>query len=378
MILKNLNKFLTPKQYEIMKLWHLLIAFIAFSACNQPKEGIAQFRGTNRDGIYNETYLLKEWPKDGPQLLWKNDSIGTGYASSVVYNGMLITAGQKDSTEYISAIDKKGEVIWQTGVNPAWKYGRPGPRSTPTVEDGRVYYCGSEGEITCLNAKDGKIIWSVEAAKKYKGKRYAFGYAESLLIVDNNVIFSPTGDSASMIALNKLTGEVIWASKSNKDKAAYVSPICFEYGGKKIIANVGQMRFLGVDAANGNILWDFDYFSVNTPTFADWAARSKAPSPIYKDGEIYVTGGNDHVGIKFKIAEDASKVEIEYVDSVLDNYIGGVVLVDGYLYGSNWKKEGKSAWVCIDWKTGKTMYETVWNEKGSIIYADGMLKNKVM
>jgi outer membrane protein assembly factor BamB len=355
-----------------MKFKYVFIVLILATACTKTNKEIAQFRGPNRDGIYHESGLMKEWPEGGPELLWKNDSIGTGYSSAVAYDGMVITAGQIDSTEYITAIDNSGELVWQTAVNPAWKYGRPGARSTPTVEEGSIYYCGSEGEITCLNAKDGSIVWSMEAAKKYEGKRYAFGYAESLLIVDDKLIFSPGGELTSMIALNKLTGEVIWESESNKDKAAYVSPICFEYGGKKIIATIGQRKFIGVDAASGDILWDFDYYSVETPLFADWAAISNAPSPVYADGEIYITSGNDHVGVKFDIADDASNVEVQYVDSILDNYIGGVVLLNGYLYGSNWKDKEKSAWVCVDWKTGETMYETVWHEKGSIIYADGM------
>jgi outer membrane protein assembly factor BamB len=155
-----------------------------------------------------------------------------------------------------------------------------------------------------------------------------------------------------------------------------VSPLLVEYSGKKIIVTLINKYLIGVDETSGKILWKYDYSALKPEkglTIWPGAPKTNTITPLFHDGEIYITGGYDHVGAKFRISEDATSIQMMWIDSTLDCHMGGVVLVDGKIYGSNWYNNANGAWCCIDWKTGKTGYETRWNTKGSIIYADGKL-----
>ena len=205
-----------------------------------------------------------------------------------------------------------------------------------------------------------------------KGTFGAWGIAESLLIDDNKIYFSPGGPETMTIALNKATGDVIWKSASLGDKPGYVSPILINYAGKKMIVNVSLGHVYGVDASNGEILWKVSHGQKGGP---DRSGRDliKCTTPLYKDGMVYVTGGYDTGGMMVKIADDGKSAKVEWTDSVLDNHHGGVVLLNGYIYGSNWLNNNDGNWCCIEWNTGKKKYEEHWKCKGSIISAEGLL-----
>jgi outer membrane protein assembly factor BamB len=170
---------------------------------------------------------------------------------------------------------------------------------------------------------------------------------------------------------------MIWKSKSLNDGPAYVSPILISYAGKKIIINVTQKYIFAVDASDGIILWDINHMDaidskVSLAFYPD-APLIKCVTPVYHDGKIFVTGGYDHGSILLRLNEEGTGVSVEWTDTVLDVHHGGVVLVDGYLYGSNWISNNDGNWCCLEWNTGKKMYEEPWKCKGSIIAADGML-----
>ena len=205
-----------------------------------------------------------------------------------------------------------------------------------------------------------------------KGTYGRWGIAESLLIDGNKIFFSPGGPETMTIALNKANGNVIWRSASLNDKPGYVSPILINYAGKRVIINVSLGHVFGTDASNGEILWNVSHDQSSNPDMRKWELI-KCTTPLYKDGMVYVTGGYDTGGMMIKIADDGKSAKVEWTDLVLDNHHGGVVLVNGYIYGSNWLNNKDGNWCCIDWKTGKKMWEETWNTKGSIISAEGML-----
>ncbi|KKM03073.1 hypothetical protein LCGC14_1778060, partial [marine sediment metagenome] len=196
-----------------------------------------------------------------------------------------------------------------------------------------------------------------------------YGIAESPLIVEDLVICTPGGDTAMMVALDKKTGQTVWKTKSIGEGSSYCSPILVKRGNRNLIITMTDHSIIGVDAANGEILWQYDCKLYQVKP------RAINPNtPIYKDGYIYVTSGYDKGGAKLKLSEDGSTVlRQEWKDSTLDCHHGGVVLVDGYIYGTNWRGNPAGNWVCLDWATGNVMYETEWIGKGSITYADGML-----
>jgi outer membrane protein assembly factor BamB len=219
------------------------------------------------------------------------------------------------------------------------------------------------GTTICFDAKTGDEKWKVDVFSQFGGEYPIWGIADSPLIIDNKLICTPGGSKATVVALDKNTGDVVWASKSLDEKSAFCSPIHVKRGGKDIIVTMLAESLIGVDAATGEIL------------FSDKCGEGdiNPPSPLYYDGCIYYTSGYDDESVMYELSEDGTQITRKWVDDVLDNHHGGVVLVDGYIYGSNWKGNPRGNWVCLDWETGKVMYETTWIGKGSILFADGML-----
>jgi outer membrane protein assembly factor BamB len=339
-------------------------------------QSISQWRGPERNGIYPETGLLAIWPDNGPELLWSAEDIGKGYSSAVSDGKTVFVTGMKGKSDYLTALDLSGKVLWQTEFGVAWTGSFPESRCTPTVEGDNVYVLSGSGVIACINALDGKIKWTFDGVKKFDGEYGDWGVCESLLILDEKLFYSPAGKKTTVVALNKNTGETIWMSESLNDKSAYVSPLLIHYGNKNIVVNVLNDHLIGVDAEFGKILWKFDYGNFSPEEgLKIWpgAPHTNTITPLFSDEMLYITGGYNHVGIMFKLSEDASSIEKTWTDTTLDCHHGGVVLVDGNIYGSNWFDNSRGNWCSVDWKTGKMNYEKNWFTKGSIIYADGML-----
>ncbi|PKQ61532.1 hypothetical protein BZG02_15180 [Labilibaculum filiforme] len=349
-----------------------LISIVLIGTLTQCKTKIekSEWRGPNRTGVYAETGLLKQWPAEGPKLLWHLDSVPTGYSSVAIAHNTVYLTGLKDSMDYLMAIDMEGKLKWQIPYGRGWDKSFTDTRCTPTIEAERIYLSSGRGDVACVNAHSGVIIWDVKASEKFEGEYGSWGISESLLLWNNMVFYTPCGKRTCMVALNKLTGETVWESKSIDDKPAYVSPLLIDWRGKKQIVTVTENNAIGVNPENGNIDWRFDYGS-------HAGGKSKANintnTPLYQNGKIFLTNGYDHHSVMLNLNDDASVVELSYVDSLLDVHHGGAVLVDGYIYGSNWEHNRMGRWVCLEWETGKKMYETEWENKGSIISAEGML-----
>ena len=329
-----------------------------------------QYRGPNRDGKSAETGLMKLWPAGGPQLLWSvTEDLGKGYSSPAIADGMLYITGMFQREGWVFAFDLDGQLQWKQNYGPGWIRSYPGARTIPTIEEDRLYLTSGMGVVNCYNAKTGEKIWSTDANKDFQGQTVSWGWAESPLIVDDKVICTPGGRLATLVALDKMTGKVVWSTKELTEKPAYCSPILVRRGGNKIIVTQTAASLVGVDAANGNLLWQ--------DKFTEWQGRRPGdinpPSQVYYNGGVYVTSGYDDGGALIELSPDGKTATRKWIDKTLDNHHGCVVLVDGYIYGSNWLSNTRGNWVCLDFKTGKVMYETTWINKGSIIYADGML-----
>jgi outer membrane protein assembly factor BamB len=333
-------------------------------------QDVTQFRGANRDGVFQETNLLKEWPEEGPELVWSTDSLGKGYSSPVIGNNKIYVTGLKDTIDYLSALDLDGNPLWTIECGRAWNRSFPDTRSTPTLDGDRVYAISGLGIILCANATTGETIWTRNGFEDFEAQAGDWGVAESPLIVDDVVIYTPCGFNAGMVALNKFTGETVWESEPIKDTTAYVSPILVNYAGKKMIVNVASKNIVGVDAANGDIMWTYYYYDLHTPLWHPRAPIINCNMAYFEDGQIYFTSGYNHVGGKLQLNEDGTGVELLWSDSTLDVHHGHYVKLDNFIYGSNWISNKEGDWCCINWETGETMYVEPWNTKGAIIYAD--------
>lgn len=340
--------------------------------CLIKAQDISEFREENRTGVSSEKGLLKSWPAEGPDLLWSNLELAKGYSSVSFGDQIIYITGTQGDNDILYALDMNGKMLWQQVMGRAWKESYPESRATPTVEWPYVYTCSGYGDLACFNGPSGDMIWSYKASELNKGTYGSWGIAESLLIDGDKLYYSPGGPETMTIALNKATGEVIWKSAGLDDKPGYVSPILIEYAGKKIIINVSMDHVFAVDASNGEILWNVAHEQSSDTEMRRWDLI-KCTTPLYKDGMVYVTGGYDTGGMMIRMGDDGKSATVAWTDSNLDDHHGGVVLIDGYIYGSNWVNNGNGNWVCIEWNTGRKMWEEKWNNKGSIIAAEGML-----
>jgi outer membrane protein assembly factor BamB len=327
-----------------------------------------QFRGPSRDGKSAELGLLKQWPEGGPKLLWSVSGLGIGFSSVAVADGLVYTTGMLDGEGFLFAYDLSGNLKWKESYGPEWTGSYRGTRTTPTVHADRIYMFSGTGVMACFGAKSGKKIWDVDTLKKFDGKNIRWGMSCSPLIDGNKVYCTPGGKKGTMVALDKMTGKTIWATTGLNELSAYCSPILIERGGRRLLITMIQESVICVSADDGRLIWREPY---------EAPSDTNTLTPIYHDGCLYVTNvvnrGITNAGTMFELSEDGTFVKKKWNDHTLDCQHGGVILLDGYLYGSNWYDNTRGDWICLDWDTGQVVYKATWNGyKGSIIYADGM------
>jgi outer membrane protein assembly factor BamB len=346
-----------------------LITLIAFTIISSGFAQEVQWRGPDRNGIYPDKGLLQQWPEEGPGLILMKEGLGGGYSTPVLYEGKYFVSGRRDSIEVMTALASDGTILWETTYGRAWMESFQETRNTPAIENNRIYIQGAMGTTACIDAISGDIIWSVNPHEAYDAKFHRWGMAESVILTSEYVITSPVGDETVMVALNKADGSLAWKSKGTGDQRSYVSPLMIEHKGRRMLLATTSQHLVSIDPADGSIIWTFDLVA----DFTDKGRRISTNTPLYHDGEIFVTSGYNDQALMLKLSPDGTSVSVKWTSDVLDNHHGGLVLVDGYIYGSNWINNGNGNWVCLDWDTGEVMYETEWNNKGSIIYADNRL-----
>lgn len=319
-----------------------------------------QWRGPDRNDVSKETGLLKRWPTGGPKRVWHYDQAGLGFAGFAIADGRLFTMGARGSEELLIALDADtGAELWTTRMGDLLvnNWG-DGPRGTPTVDGNRVYAMDGNGDLICADVKSGKTIWTA-SMRKLGGKRPGWGYCESVLVDGGKVVCTPGGKNGAVVAFDKTNGEVVWQSKEFTEGAQYSSIIPIDFGGERQYVQLTMKALVGLDAKNGKVLWR-----------SDWPGRTAViPTPIYKEGHVYIASGYS-VGCKLVKLSAGGGAEDVYVNKVMKNHHGGVVLVGDYLYGYS---DG-AGWVCQNFKTGAE----VWAEKGelrkgAVHSADGML-----
>jgi outer membrane protein assembly factor BamB len=328
-----------------------------------------QFRGPNRDGKSAETGLLKKWPQAGPKLLWSVEGLGIGYSSFAVADGLVYTTGMLDGEGFLFAYDLAGKLKWKESYGPEWTGSYKGTRTTPTVDGDRVYVFSGTGTMTCFNARTGEDIWQVDTLTKFDGKNIRWGMSGSPLTDGDKVYCTPGGKKGTIVALDKTTGQTIWATTGLDEQSAYSSAILIERGGNRLLVNMIQKSVICVSADDGRLVWRVPY-----PAPSDTGTIT----PVYHDGCLYITSvvnrGVTSAGTMFELSDDGTSIKQKWNDQLLDCQHGGVVLVDGYLYGSSWYDNTRGDWICLDWDSSEVIYKATWNgNKGSVIYADGML-----
>jgi outer membrane protein assembly factor BamB len=329
-----------------------------------------QWRGPNRDDVSKEAALLKSWPKDGPKLLWTVTDAGVGYSAPAVVGDRLYTQGAEGDKEFIYALDLKTQKkAWSTEVGPLFTNGYgDGPRGTPTVDGDLTFSIGGQGNLICVKTATGDKVWSKSLQKDFGGAMMSgWGYTESPLVDGDQLVCTPGGAKGALVALNKKTGELIWQSNEFIDKAAYCSVVVSEGCGVRQYVQMTGESVVGVDPKDGHKLWQY----------ARKGQTAVIPTPIVSGNYVFVTSGYGIGCNLLELGKVNDKIEVKEVyhkdadNKRITNHHGGVVLLDGYLYGFS---DGKG-WTCQELKTGNV----AWSEdkktlaKGCLTYADGHL-----
>jgi len=327
-----------------------------------------QWRGPERNGTSSESGLLKQWPVEGPKLLWQVNDIGDGYSTpAVVGSRIYLMSNRGMDNEFVAAFSTQdGKPIWTTRVgnvgNPNQNPPYPKARSTPTVDGNFIYALGSDGDLACLEAKSGKIRWLKSIRKEFGGEPGEWAYAESPLVDGDVVVVTPGGAQATMVALNKKTGALIWKSAvPGGDPAGYASAIVVQGGGRKQYVQLLSKGIVGVDAKTGQFLWRY-------------AEAAKGPAQYFTPvarGE-YVYGGALGVGgglVRLKPEGSGVAAEQVYFERGLPNGIGGAVAVGDHIYGT----EAGQQLVAAEFTTGKVKWKKEGFGWASVASADGLL-----
>jgi len=346
----------------------ILIAPIVAQAGD--KTGWPCFHGPRRDNLSAETGLLQAWPDEGPRLLWTNSDIGHGYSTVAIAGGRIFTAGMIKKQTYVTALDMDGRKLWQSlngqsweaSARQSWAVPYSGSRGTPTVDGEVVYHLSELGRLAAFDIETGKEQWNLELLKSFEAERPEYGYSESVLIDGDKLFCCPGGKKGYAAAFDKGTGRMLWANTEIKDPAGNCSAVAATINRVEQIITMSQRRVLSFEPDSGSLLWQFEFGNKRENSCTD---------VIVSDGLVFASSGYGGGCILLRPKRQADgKFSVEQVwrSELLDNHHGGVVLLDGHLYGAGHESRG---WFCLDFMTGKKLWQSP--GKGSLTYAEDRL-----
>jgi outer membrane protein assembly factor BamB len=332
-------------------------AVVIVSAADWP-----QWQGPDRTGVSKETGLLKQWPASGPAVVWTANGLGNGYGSMAVAGDRVFLQGGRGRSSTVIALNRAdGKEVWSKALGGTENNDQgPGPRGTPTVDGDRIYILTEAGDLHCLKT-DGTAVWHRNILTDFHGQQLRWLISESPLIDGDAVVVSPGGSDTGMVKLDKVTGKTLWTSKGFSDQAGYSSTIVADIGGVRTYMRLTSQAGVGVRASDGKLMWHYERAANNTANIT---------TPVFFDNKVFYTSAYDTGGGLLALTPQNGEVKAKeiYFTREMKNHHGGVVLVDGYLYGFN-----DSILTCLDFATGKQMWRDRSVGKGSVTYADGNL-----
>ena len=332
----------------------LVLSFIVMTAISGMAlnaQDWSKWRGNNHDAVVKDASINLDWTKKRPALLWTFREAGSGYSSPVIVGTTLYMSGATDGSEFAFAMDAQtGNLKWKQAFGEKYVQDRgDGPRGTIAVDGDKLYLIHGAGLIYCLSATDGKILWHRDFVKDFDGKIMSkWGYSESPLVDGELVVCTPGGSKGTLVALDKNSGATVWLCKEWTDEAGYSSPIVAEVNGVRQYIQQSSKGVAGVSAKDGKLLW-------RVPINAYKVAV--VPTPVYNDNIVYVTSGYNAGCTAIRLTKTGVqfKAETIYANKVMVNHHGGVVLVNGHIYGYS----DPSGWVCQNLKSGAQ----IWSQK---------------
>jgi outer membrane protein assembly factor BamB len=346
------------KNTKTKTLGAIALLFVCTAVIGQTGGEWPQWRGANRDGISKETGLLKQWPEGGPPLVWKASGAGRGYSSFAISKGRLYTMGLRGDREFIIAFDiTNGKEVWASPNGRAFRNDRgDGPRGTPTLDGDRLYALGGNGDFSSLDLKTGKVVWTMNVLQKFGGSNIKWGISESPLVIGDKVLVNAGGPGASIVALKKTDGTLIW--KSQSDEAGYSSAVPVEVGGTTQVIFFTGSRAVGLDLSDGRLLWEYARPSNNVANIA---------TPVVRANRVWISSDYGTGGGLVEIKADGKAQEV-YFTKEMRNHHATSILIGDHLYGFS-----SSILTAMRFDTGEVAWRDRSVGKGSLTYADGHL-----
>ncbi|MDX6611854.1 MAG: hypothetical protein QOD75_1040 [Blastocatellia bacterium] len=336
----------------------IIVLCLSAAVSAQTTANWPQWRGPNRDGISKETGLLKQWPAEGPPLVWKATGAGAGYSSLAISNGLIFTMGLRGDREFIAAFDvATGKQVWATPHGRAFRNDRgDGPRGTPTVEGDRLYALGGAGDLSCVGTATGKVVWTMNVLDKFGGRNIMWGISESPLVIGDRVLVNAGGPGASIVALNKKDGTLIW--KSQSDAAGYSSGIPVQVGATTQVVFFTHERAVGLDLKDGKLLWEYARAANDVANVA---------TPVVRGNRVFISSDYGTGAGLIEIKADGKAQEV-YFTRDMRNHHSSSILIGDHLYGFS-----SGILTAMRFDTGEVAWKDRSVGKGSLVYADGNL-----
>jgi outer membrane protein assembly factor BamB len=334
---------------------------LTMSASTLEPDDWPQWRGTNRDGKSAETGLMKSWPAGGPTRVWQATGAGEGYSSFSVSGGRLYTLGARGSTEYVMAFDEAtGKKVWEVENGRRFSNDRgDGPRGTPTVDGSQLYAYGASGDLRALDAASGKTLWHVNVLQQFGGSNIIWGLSESPLVLSDRIIVNAGGPEASIVAISKKDGSVLWRSQG--DRAGYSSAIVHEVGGIPQAIVFTASRGVGIDTRDGRLLWSYDRVSNRTANIA---------TPIARGNHVFLSSDYGTGAALLQLMPSGNTITAKevYFTNDMRNHHASSVLIGEHLYGFS-----SAILTAMKFDTGEVAWRDRSVGKGSVIFADDRL-----
>ncbi len=342
-----------------------VVSLLVFGLTQLYSQKLAQWRGINRDGQYNETNLRKEWETKAPELLWFTDAIGSGFAAPSILNDKLFVNGELEGTSYLFAYDLKGNLLWKSPNGPEfigsdYSANFPGARSTPTIIGNYAYTSSGKGRIACFDVTSGTEKWATDMVKDLGGYLNEFGYAESVLVDDKYVYCFPGGTVTNIAALDRITGKSVWTSKALWDTTSFCSPILVKLPARNILVTLSRHFLFAVACQDGELLWSYKLDGYKYD-------GEHCNTPIYADGFIYNVAADEggKGTVKLELAPDGKSVKEIWYNNRIRNGFGGFVKVGNNLFTTIEGNYLKSVEL-----TKGLVVDSVKVNNGSLIFAD--------
>lgn len=344
---------------------YLLLSFVSaiflLSACGQKTEITSQWRGPNRDGIYPDKGLLQVWPENGPEMIWSFEGLGAGHGSVGLSNDKIFVLGMPDTTGVLYAFDFNGNLLWKKEYGTEWYKNYTGTRSTPTVVGNLIYFVSGQGVAFCYDERTGEQVWSVDLLKTFDAENIQWGITESVLVDGDKVFCTPGGKTHNVVALNRFTGATIWTSQAKGEQSAYCSPILIDHNGTRLFITKTAESVFALDPETGNMYWSVPQKQRN---------KIHSNTPVYWENRIFCSSENapeDNGLVSILLSENGKTATVEWRNEQYTNLMGGIIVKDGYIYGSEYRKRG---WSVTNAFSGEVVHTSDTLGTGVVIWAD--------